>query len=77
MCVCLCVLMLYVLHVGDWKSSLLAKGYPTINKIPNSQFSIPIPIPNTSLLSSEVTGRRHVAARCGHGVVASDWNNLS
>ena len=32
--VCLCC-MLYVLHVGAWKSSLLAKGYPTLNKIPN------------------------------------------
>ena len=30
--------MLYVLHVGAWKSSLLAKGFPTLNKIPNSQF---------------------------------------
>ena len=32
------VYMLYVLHVGAWKSSLLAKGFPTLNKIPNSQF---------------------------------------
>ena len=34
-CMCVCVFMLYVLHVGAWKSSLLAKGFLTWNKTSN------------------------------------------
>ena len=37
---CLCVLVLCVLHVGAWKSSLLAKGYPTLNNSPNSNMML-------------------------------------